>query len=214
MYGMPGDRYFSVTYSVTEDNALNIHYHATSDKPTIINLTNHAYWNLDGYDAGGILDTVLELHGSAFTPVVKGAIPTGEIRNVAGTVFDFTKPKKIGQDIDKDDEQLLLVGGYDHNFVVDGYDGEGNYRLAARACSEKSGRIMEVYTTLPGVQFYAGNHINVSGAKGGKDCGKRWAFALETQFYPDSIHHENFPSCVFGGERVYDSMTKYLFDTL
>lgn len=214
MYGMPGDRYFSVTYSVTEDNALNIHYHATSDKPTIINLTNHAYWNLDGYDAGGILDTVLELHGSAFTPVVKGAIPTGEIRNVAGTVFDFTKPKKIGQDIDKDDEQLLLVGGYDHSFVVDGYDGEGNYRLAARACSEKSGRIMEVYTTLPGVQFYAGNHINVSGAKGGKDCGKRCAFALETQFYPDSIHHENFPSCVFGGERVYDSMTKYLFDTL
>ena len=104
-----------MTYSVTEDNALNIHYHATSDKPTIINLTNHAYWNLDGYDAGGILDTVLELHGSAFTPVVKGAIPTGEIRNVAGTVFDFTKPKKIGQDIDKDDEQLLLVGGYDHN---------------------------------------------------------------------------------------------------
>ena len=210
--GFPGNKKVSVTYSLNEDNELMLHYHATSDKKTIINLTNHSYFNLDGHGAGNIEEHELWLGASHFTPVVPGSIPTGEIRAVAGTPMDFTQPKKIGRDIREDYEQLLLTGGYDHNFVIDDWD--GTLRHIATVKGPKSGRVMKTYTTLPGVQFYAGNFIDVQQGKEGVTYGKRCGFALETQYFPDTIHHENFPSYVFGGEngRDYDSVTVYKFE--
>ena len=209
--GFPGNKKVSVTYSLSEENELTLHYHASSDKKTIFNLTNHSYFNLDGQGAGNIEEHELWLGASHFTPVVPGAIPTGEIRAVAGTPLNFTEPKKIGRDIREDYEQLLLTGGYDHNFVIDGWD--GSLRHIATAKGPKSGRVMKAYTTLPGVQFYAGNFIGVEPGKDGVTYGKRCGFALETQYFPDTIHHENFPSYVFGGENGdYDSVTVYKFE--
>lgn len=210
--GFPGNKKVSVTYSLSEENELTLHYHAVSDKKTIINLTNHSYFNLDGHGAGSIEDHEVWLGASHFTPVAAGAIPTGEIRAVAGTPMDFTHPKKIGRDIRENYEQLLLTGGYDHNFVIDGWD--GTLRHIATVKAPKSGRVLKAYTTLPGVQFYAGNFIDVQPGKEGVTYGNRCGFALETQYFPDSIHHENFPSYVFGGEngREYDSVTVYKFE--
>ena len=210
--GFPGNKKVSVTYSLSEENELILHYHAVSDKKTIINLTNHSYFNLDGHGAGSIEDHEVWLGASHFTPVAAGAIPTGEIRAVAGTPMDFTQPKKIGRDIRENYEQLILTGGYDHNFVIDGWD--GTLRHIATVKAPKSGRVLKAYTTLPGVQFYAGNFIDVQPGKEGVTYGNRCGFALETQYFPDSIHHENFPSYVFGGEngREYDSVTVYKFE--
>ncbi len=209
--GFPGNKKVSVTYSLSEENELTLHYHAASDKKTIFNLTNHSYFNLDGQGAGSIEEHELWLGASHFTPVVQGSIPTGEVRTVIGTPMDFTKSKKIGRDIREDYEQLLLTGGYDHNFVIDGWD--GTLRHMATVKAPKSGRVMKVYTTLPGVQFYAGNFIGVETGKEGATYGKRCGFALETQYFPDTIHHENFPSYVFGGENGdYDSVTVYKFE--
>ena len=209
--GFPGNKKVSVTYTLSEENDLTLHYHAASDKKTIFNLTNHSYFNLDGHGAGNIEEHELWLGASYFTPVVPGAIPTGEIRTVAGTPLDFTKPKKIGRDIREDYDQLLLTGGYDHNFVIDGWD--GTLRHIATVKGPKSGRVMKAYTTLPGVQFYAGNFIGVEIGKESVTYGKRCGFALETQYFPDTIHHENFPSYVFGGENGdYDSVTVYKFE--
>ena len=210
--GFPGNKKVSVTYSLSEENELTLHYHASSDKKTIINLTNHSYFNLDGHGAGSIEEHELWLRASHFTPVAEGSIPTGEIRAVAGTPMDFTQPKKIGRDIRDDYEQLLLTGGYDHNFVIDDWD--GTLRHIATVKGPKSGRVLKTYTTLPGVQFYAGNFIGVQPGKDGVTYGNRCGFALETQYFPDTIHHENFPSYVFGGEngREYDSVTVYKFE--
>ncbi|MDD5940897.1 MAG: galactose mutarotase [Lachnospiraceae bacterium] len=210
---LPGNREICVTYSVLDDDGVQIHYHATSDQKTIFNFTNHSYWNLDGHAAGSILRTKLQLNCSHFTPVREGSIPTGEIRAVAGTPFDFTQPKEIGRDIDADDPQLAITGGYDHNFCIDGYDGEGTICLAARAQGPASGRVMEVQTNTPGVQFYTANFLNNAGCKEGRTYGPREAFCLETQFYPDSVHHSNFPQPIFGGDTVYDTITIYRFPT-
>lgn len=212
--GFPGNKKVSVTYSLSAENELTLHYHAVSDKKTIINLTNHSYFNLDGHGAGSIEEHELWLGASHFTPVVPGSIPTGEIRAVAGTPMDFTQPKKIGRDIREDYEQLLLTGGYDHNFVIDGWNDDSTLRHIATVKGPKSGRVMKAYTTLPGVQFYAGNFIDAQQGKGGVTYGNRSGFALETQYFPDTIHHENFPSYVFGGEngREYDSVTVYKFE--
>ncbi len=211
--GLPGNKNLTVTYSVTDQNALSIHYHATSDRHVIMNPTNHAYFNLNGHNSGSIEGQELQLNAHAFTPVGAGAIPTGEIRKVEGTPLDFTVSKPIGRDINAKDEQLQLVGGYDHNFVLDGWTGNGEMLHAATACSRQSGRQMDVYTNLPGVQFYAGNSIDCPAGEGKEHStyGSRSAFCLETQFYPDSIHHDNFPDYVFGGNRVYDSTTAYYF---
>ncbi len=209
--GLPGKRHIVVTYSVTEDQSLKIHYHATSDKKTLFNLTNHAYFNLDGNAAGDISKHTMQLNCSAYTPVVAGAIPTGVIASVKGTPLDFTEPKKIGQDIDANFEQLELVGGYDHNFVVDGYTGNGELVHVATTYSSVSGRQMDVYSSLPGVQFYTANFVNEPNGKQGVGYGKRSAFCLETQYYPDSVNHVNFPNEIFGGDAVYDSTTKYCF---
>jgi aldose 1-epimerase len=207
--GFPGNKKVSVTYSLSEDNGLKLAYHGTSDANTLINLTNHTYFNLSGHDAGKIEDHILTLHAANYTPVVAGAIPTGEIAPVAGTPLDFTKPKAIGKDINADFEQLKLVQGYDHNFVIDGAD--GSLKEIAEAEDPKNGRKMKVFTTLPGVQFYAGNCIGEETGKGGVLYKPRMGFCLETQYYPDNIHHANFPQAVFGPGKDYDSVTVYQF---
>lgn len=207
--GFPGNKKITMVYSLSEDNALKLSYHVSADADTIVNLTNHTYFNLAGHKAGRIEDHLLQLHAGNYTPVVPGAIPTGEIQPVAGTPMDFTKAKAIGQDINADFEQLKLTLGYDHNFVIDGAD--GSLKEIAVAEDPKSGRKMKVFTTLPGVQFYAGNCIGEDTGKDNTPYGPRKGFCLETQYYPDNIHHPNFPQSVFGPGRDYESVTVYQF---
>src|SRR5712672_2063916 len=184
--GFPGNLKVSVIYTWADTNALMIEFSATSDKPTVVNLTNHAYFNLAGQGSGDILGHLLTIEADKFTPVDAGLIPTGELRDVAGTPFDFRKPTSIGARIDQDDDQLKLGGGYDHNFVLR-ISGEKRESLAARVVETKSGRIMEVWTTEPGVQFYTGNFLDGKTAgKGGAAYPRRSAFCLETQHFPDS----------------------------
>ncbi|MCM1104469.1 MAG: galactose mutarotase [Clostridium sp.] len=207
--GLPGNKVIRLTYTLTDENELKLHYEGKSDQNTIINLTNHAYFNLSGHAAGSIHDAVLWVNASQFTEVRAGGIPTGRILPVKGTALDFTQPKPIGRDIDGDDEQTKLVGGYDHNWVLNDWDGQ--VRLAARLTDEKAKRQMEVYTNLPGMQIYAGNFIGKQAAKGGAVYEPRMGIAMETQFFPDAPNHDNFPSTVFGPERQYDSTTIYKF---
>lgn len=208
--GFPGNKVLQLTYTLDEENGLTLHYHGTSDKKTILNPTNHTYFNLNGHKAGNIEGHQLQLMASHYTPVVEGAIPTGEIAAVAGTVMDFTQPKAVGKEIRENFEQLLLTQGYDHNWVVDGWDGQ--LRLIAVLTAPESGRRMLTYSTLPGVQFYAGNCITPEPGKDGAQYEKRSGLCLETQYYPDSIHQPGFPSCVFGEGREYDSTTVYRFE--
>lgn len=207
--GFPGNKKVSVTYSITEDNELKIHYMAESDKNTILNMTNHTYFNLAGHNAGKIYDHKLQILASAYTPVVAGAIPTGEIASVKGTPFDFSESKRVGDDIDADDEQLKLVQGYDHNFVID--SAAGTVREFATVTEEASGRVMKCYTDLPGVQFYAGNCIGETVGKEGAIYGPRCGMCLETQYYPDTANRPEFPSAVYGPDRKYDTTTVYKF---
>lgn len=209
--GFPGNKSVSVRYTLTDENELKIHYHGTSDKKTILNLTNHTYFNLNGHDSGRMEDHELWLGASRYTPVVAGAIPTGEISSVEGTPMDFTVSKKVGRDIDQAYEQLELTGGYDHNWVIDGWD--GSLRHIATLKAPKSGRVMKTYTTLPGVQFYAGNFIDEQKGKEGVRYSSRMGLCLETQYFPDSVHHSGFPSCVFGEGKEYDSETVYKFES-
>lgn len=208
--GFPGNKKIEVTYSLTEENELKIHYHGASDKNTIINLTNHTYFNLAGHDAGTIYDHKLTLHASHYTPVAEGAIPTGEIAPVKGTPMDFTVPKRIGDEIDADFEQLKLTGGYDHNWVPDGE--AGTLRHIATVEEPSAGRVMKVYTDLPGVQFYAGNFLKPETGKNNAAYDYRCGLCLETQYYPDTANQPAFPSAVFGPEREYDSTTIYKFE--
>lgn len=205
--GFPGNLDISVTYTLTDDNALEIHYEGVSDKKTTINVTNHSYFNLAGHDSGCMEDTELQLNASCYTPVVAGAIPTGEIAPVAGTVMDFTSPKKIGQEIEADFEQLKLVKGYDHNYVVDDFDGS----LRKIAVATAAGRTMEVYSDLPGVQFYAGNCITPVEGKNGVLYKERCGFCLETQYFPNSINQKGFLRPVFEAGKKYDTTTVYKF---
>ncbi len=208
-YNLPGNRKFAVTYTLTDDNEICLAYEGDSDKNTVINPTNHTYFNLSGHKAATILDHKLMMYCSNYTPVAEGSIPTGEIATVKGTPFDFTEWKVIGDEIDTDCEQLNLTGGYDHNFVVDGCD--GSVKEIAKAKSDVTGIELTVLTDLPGVQFYAGNYISGEKGKDGAVYGKRTGFCLETQYYPDSVHHDNFPSIIFGPERPFRSTTIFKF---
>lgn len=207
--GFPGNKKVSVTYSLSDDNALKLSYHVSSDQNTIINMTNHTYFNLAGHNAGKIEDHLLRLNASHYTPTFAGSIPTGEIAPVAGTPFDFTTKKPIGRDINADSEQLKIGQGFDHNFVID--DADGTVREIAEAEDPGSGRKMKVFSSLPGVQFYAGNCIAEETGKENAVYGSRMGFCLETQYYPDTIHHSNFPSAVFGPGKDYESVTIYQF---
>jgi len=206
--GFPGELLLKVVYSVTAENEFTLKYSATTSKPTVLNLTNHAFFNLAGEGSGDVLDHVLWVNADQFTPTDKAAIPTGEFRSVKGTPFDFTSPKRLGQDINADNEQLAFGKGYDHNFVLNKKGGE--LVLAARISEPTTGRVMEVYTTEPGLQLYTANTLETVG-KGGHTYGPRSAFCLETQHFPDSPHHDNFPSTVLRQGQTFSSTTIYKF---
>jgi len=207
--GMPGTADIEVTYTLTPDNEVVIQYHAVADRDTVFNLTNHSYFNLDGHDAGLIDQHLLWLDCDYFTPIDREFIPTGEIRSVDGTALDFTRAKAIGQDVDADDEQVIFGNGYDHNFVINSPD---LARPFARVESESTGIVMEVATDLPGVQFYGGNNMGQDkGEKGSAPYVRRGGLCLETQYYPDTPHHANFPTCLFKAGEPFTSTTIYRF---
>jgi aldose 1-epimerase len=210
--GFPGNLSAKVVFTLGSTNELKIDYSATTDKDTVINLTNHSYFNLSGQGEGDILGHELTIHASRFTPVDATLIPTGELRSVKGTPFDFTKATPIGARIDQDDEQLKLGKGYDHNWVVDGT--AGTLRLAAQAYDPKSGRVLEVLTTEPGIQFYTGNFLDGTiHGKDGKVYNRRYAFCLETQHFPDSPNHPKFPTTELKPGQKFHSITVFKFLT-
>ena len=210
--GYPGKLKVQVTYTLTMDNALDIRYEARTDKATVVNLTQHSYFNLSGNFGQDILDHELVLEADSFLPVDSGLIPTGEFRPVSGTPFDFQRSKPIGRDIDAGDSQLELGLGYDHCWVLD--QGEGDFGLAASTFHPTSGRVLEVYTDEPGIQFYSGNFLDGSlPAPQGGTYGKRSGFCLETQHFPDSPNQEAFPSVRLDPGDIYTSRTLFKLTT-
>ena len=212
-YGLPGNLHVQVTYELTADNGLKLHYHCSSDKKTLINMTNHSYFNLSGEGSGSIEHTQLQLFASYYTPASPVTLPDGTIAPVKGTVMDFLQPKEIGRDLYADTDQIRYCGGYDHNFCIDDWAGDHTLRMAARAYDAESGRVMEMLTTTPGFQFYTGNYLNERPGKHGHVYHNHDGFALETQYYPDNCHHPDWPQSVFGGDTAYDETTVYRFCT-
>jgi aldose 1-epimerase len=206
--GYPGTCDVSVAYTLGDDDALTVEYEATTDAPTPINLSQHTYFNLAGHDAGSILDHVLQLNASQFTPIDATLIPTGEWRNVDATAFDFRRPVRIGARIDDGDEQLRSAGGYDHNFVLD-RTGDG-LELAAIVADVASGRTLEVRTTEPGVQFYSGNMLDGTAiGPAGFAYQRRFGFCLETQHFPDSPNQPSFPNTILRPGQTFRSKTEF-----
>ena len=209
--GFPGNRKFAVTYSLDEENGLKIQYFATTDKDTMINPTNHSYFNLKGEGCEkSIEDAFVWLKASRYTPVVKGAIPTGELAPVAGTPFDFTTEKQIGKEIDAENAQLALVGGYDHNFVIDDYE-KGKLQKVATLRDPEAGRMMEVYTDLPGIQFYSGNNMVEELGKNDALYPWRGGVCFETQYFPNSAKDERFERPILKAGESFESTTVYKF---
>lgn len=206
----PGSLSATVTYTLTDANELKIEYSATTDKDTVVNLTHHGYFNLSG--DGDILGHEVVINADRFTPVAKGLIPTGELKSVAGTPFDFRTPKTIGERIEQKDEQLILGGGYDHNWALN-RSGSG-LETAARVTDPKSGRVMEVLTTEPGLQFYTGNFLDGTLQGKGRVYGRRSAFCMETQHFPDSPNKPGFPSTVLKPGSKYQTTTVYRFSAI
>ncbi len=213
--GYPGNLMVQVLYQLTDEGELKIYYKATTDKKTIVNLTHHSFFNLKGEGEGTIDDHIVEINANHYTPVNENLIPTGEIASVSNTPMDFTTEKLIGKDIALDVEQLRIADGYDHNFVLNAapLNGEG-LKFAARVTEPLSGRVLEVYTSEPGIQFYSGNFLDGSVmGKNGKPYLKRGAFCLETQHYPNSPNQANFPSTILEPTETYTSSCIYKFST-
>ena len=204
----PGNLGVTVTYALTAPGVMQIGYRASTDKSTPVNLTNHSYFNLAGHSGGPILGHLLSLNASRFTPVDSGLIPTGELLPVAGTAFDFREPVPIGKRIEDDDEQLRFGLGYDHNFVLEPSD---SLRLAAVARDPVSGRMLEILTSEPAIQFYSGNFLGSEIGKGGVSYLRRSGFCLETQHFPDSPNHRSFPSTILHPGAHFESATIWRF---
>ncbi len=203
----PGNLQMEVTYTLTDENALEIKYHGVCDADTVCNFTNHTYFNLNGHDTGLVTGHKFLLNANEFTPVIDGkAIPTGELQSVEGTPFDFRVEKTIGQDIEKDDDQLRYGTGYDHNFAID-----FSKDFVARLTGDQSGIVMEVVTDLPGIQLYTGNFIEGQIGKGGVKHVKRGALCLETQYFPNAVNESRFESPILKANEAYDTVTTYRF---
>lgn len=205
--GFPGAMSVCVTYTLNSENEVRISYRAESLEDTICNMTNHAYFNLNGHDSGDILSHEVWVDADTFTRTDRDSIPTGEIVSVEGTPMDFRERKPVGRDIDMDYEALIFGNGYDHNWVLNG----AGYRKAAELAAAESGITMEVYTDRPGVQIYAGNFLNNEQGKQGAVYQKRNGICFETQGFPDAVHHENFPSPVLKKGEVWETTTAYKF---
>jgi aldose 1-epimerase len=209
--GYPGNLTATVRYTL-EHSALRVDYSATTDKDTVVNLTNHSYFNLAGQGHGDILNNMLTLHASLFTPVDSTLIPTGELRSVVNTPFDFTKSTRVGDRIDADDEQIRFGKGYDHNWVLD--SSSGKLIDAAEVYEPTTGRVLRVSTTQPGMQFYTGNFLDGTlKGKGGATYVRRGALCLETQQFPDSPNHPKFPSTELKPGQRYHTVTVFSFST-
>ena len=208
--GYPGNLDVTVVYELTNNNELVVKYEASTDKPTVVNLTHHGYWNLRGAGNGSILDHELTLNAPVYTPVDSGLIPTGELLSVTGTPMDFTRPKPIGSRIDANYQQLAFGGGYDHNWVLDKTG--GGLTFAARLYDPDSGRQMEIFTEEPGIQFYSGNFLDGSiVGKNGATYRYRYGMCLETQHFPDSPNKGHFPSTRLNPGELYMTTTVHRF---
>lgn len=208
--GYPGTLDMHVTYELTEDNELRLIYDAVPDQDTIINMTNHSYFNLDGHDSGNVLKELVTLDADYFTRADAQSIPTGELVDVTGTPMDFRMPRALGEAIDADYEAVRLGKGYDHNWVL---KNNGKFDKVAQAVSEKSGIVMEVWTDLPGMQMYTANFLDNEHGKNGAIYGIRDAVCFETQYFPDAVHHENFASPICKKGMPYHTVTSYKFET-
>ena len=208
--GYPGNVDMQVTYTLDEENGITVHYEAVPDQDTIINMTNHSYFNLNGQGSGTALGHTLTMDSDFFTPADDEAIPTGEIRPVDGTPMDFRSGRVLGAEIDSDYEPLRLGEGYDHNWLL---KTEGKFVKVAELAADQSGIVMDTYTDRPGVQMYTANFLGGSRGKGGACYNSRDAVCLETHFYPDAIHHDNFPGPVCKAGEKYDTRTMYRFRT-
>ena len=209
--GYPGNLHIEVTYTLTEDNAVKISYYGVSDEDTVINMTNHSYFNMDGHDSGDVLSQKVWIDADQFTPSDATLIPTGEYRDVTGTPFDFRTEKTIGQDIHADDEQIKNGGGYDHNYVL---KTDGKFAKVASMTGAKSGIVMDVYTDMPGMQVYTANGTTIECGKNKSSYKPFCGACFETQFFPDSIHHDNFKSCVLKANTKFTTVTEYRFHTV
>lgn len=208
--GFPGNLNVTVTYTLTEENSLMIHYYASGDQDTVVNMTNHSYFNLSGHNEGGAVDQKVQILADYYTRADAASIPTGEILSVEGTPMDFNELKRIGDEIDSDYEATQLGNGYDHNWVLNGTSGD--FRKVAVLVDDRSGMTMEVHTDLPGIQFYTGNFLDGS-LKGKDGCTyeKRAGVCFETQYYPDSVNHMNFPSPILKAGEEYNTTTVFCF---